>query len=210
MSASEVSYWDSIKRVVGSFVSEYKDTTVSYSAITAATLLFWASGAVGDTPAQTGLRVLSVGVVLGSLVYTFVTGRPFGIQLDWTPAHIVDGKGTSDKESESRGNALIQNSDLLIHGEVRFSKFDSDFQLLFETSSEITAELENRPRAEHNYDPEENILSCRNISDRTFPIKLRVYPERPVEQAGRYHDLSFVDGKSGSTISQVEVIDVRN
>lgn len=209
MGASSVSYYDSVRSVLRNFVSEYKDNNVSYAAITSATLIFWMSGTVGSSAMVNILRLLAVSIVLSSGFYTYYHGRPFGISLEWTPTHYSQGQREPDKMSESRGNALIQDSDLLIHAEARFPKFSSGFKLQFDTSSDITAELENRPRREQDYDPDTNILECADMSERTFPLKLRIYPDRPVEEAGRYHEFSIVDDRSQSTIVEIDVIDVR-
>ena len=209
MASGDPSYFDSTKIVVEGFLTEYKGSTANFAAITLATLIFWSSGIPANNRIVVSLRIVAVLVVGASLIYTYLTGRPFGITLNWTPTHYSNGGRAPDKMSESRGNALIQDDNLLIHGEIQFSKFMSDFSLEFSPSSDITVELENKPRKEHEYDPDESVLSCENMSERSFPIKLRVYPDRAVEQAGRYHELSFIDEKSESTIDQVDVIDVR-
>lgn len=209
MASRDPSYFDSLRIVFEGFLTEYKDSTANFAAITLATLIFWSSGIPTNNRIVNSLRAVAVLVVGASLVYTYLTGRPFGITIDWTPTHYSNGSRVPDKMSESRGNALIQDENLLIHGEIQFSKFISDFSLDFSPSSDITVELENKPRKEHEYDPDRVVLSCENMSERSFPVKLRVYPDRPVEQAGRYHELSFIDEKSESTIDQLDVIDVR-
>ncbi|WP_143420499.1 hypothetical protein [Halorubrum sp. Ib24] len=209
MASGDPSYFDSTIIVAEGFLTEYKDSTANFVAITLATLVFWSSDIPTNNRIVNFLRAVAVFVVGISLAYTYWTGRPFGVTLDWTPTHYSDGSRVPDKMSESRGNALIQDENLLIHGEIQFSKFISNFSLDFSSSSDITVELENKPRREHEYDPDEAVLSCENMSERSFPIKLRIYPDRAVEQAGRYHELSFIDEKSDSTIEQVDVIDVR-
>jgi len=190
------------------FVSEYKDRHASYVALSLAPAIYWSSGLMSGTP-QLIVRSAAVLIIASSLLYTYIVGRPFGISLDWTPTHLSGGERTPDKMSESRGNALIQDSDLLVFGEAQFSRLSSEFELKFAPSSDIYVELENRPRKEHDYNPETNVLSCENMTEHAFPLKLRVYPERSVSEAGRYHELSVIENQSGSSIVEIDVIDVR-
>ncbi len=153
-----------------------------------------------------------VGIILLSiiLIYAYWTGRPFSIRISCTPTHLVNGERRPDKPSEERDNILIQSDSTKVHGEIELTRFNSNFDIHFDSSSEINVELESIPRQEHSYDPEENRLTCANITDHRFPIKLDIYPSRNVKSAGRYHSLTIEDNKTGSILFSSEVIDVRS
>ncbi|GAA0217403.1 hypothetical protein [Halobaculum roseum] len=209
MASGDLTYGQSVFLVLRELFSEYNQTDLGPGVITLSTIIYWGSSTLSAGLLKTSVRLAIVGLALGSFGYVYVSERPFGVDISWTPTHIVDGTRSPDKMSETRGNALIQQSSTLIHGEIQFSKFTNGFDFQVETSSELSAEFESIPRREHDYDPESNRLKCQNMSERSFPIKLEVYPRSTAREVGRYHSLQLVDVETESVLMDVDVIDVR-
>lgn len=172
-------------------------------------LLIGISGLLPEPQLQWIVGAFSLPILFAAFVHAYWTGRPFGIRVCCTPTHLVSGEREPDKPSERRDNILIQNHSTKIHGVMELTRFNSSFDIQFDSSSEIGVELETKPRREHSYNPETNRLSCTDVSDRQFPIKLDVYPRGSVQSAGRYHSLTIRDSETGHALSNFEVIDVR-
>ncbi|WP_222915155.1 hypothetical protein [Natrinema sp. SYSU A 869] len=148
-----------------------------------------------------------IGIVL-SLVYNYRIGCPFGIDMNFTPTHLVDGERQPDTMSERKGIAIIQNDELVIHGTVQLSRFTDRFKLALQTSSEIEVELRTIPKKEHEYDPEKNIVQCKEVTEFEFPIIIEIFPKRGVAEGGRYHRLELVDMHSNRTLVEFDVLNV--
>lgn len=199
----------SAQTVLQSYINHFTDTNAYYVVSLLVPLLIGISGLLADPQLQWATRALSVPVLIAALAHGYWTGRPFGITIMCTPTHLVQGEREPDKPSESRGNILIQDDSTKVHGEIELTKFNSSFDIRFDPSSEIGVELETTPRKEHSYDPETNRLSCDNVSERQFPIKLDVYSKGSVQNAGRYHSMAIRDSTTGHSLAEFEVIDVR-
>lgn len=205
----DTSILSSIRVVLLGYIDHFTNTNAYYLVSLVVPVLIGISGLLRDTQNQWAVRALSVPILIIALVQGYRSGRPFGIKISCTPTHLVSGKREPDKPSESRNNILIQNNSTKIHGEIQLIRFNNSFDIRFDSSSEIGVELETKPRSEHSYDPESNRLSCADVSERRFPIKLDVYPQGSVQAAGRYHSMTIRDSKTGHILTDFEVIDVR-
>lgn len=204
-------FWHSARFFLQNYVDHFTDTN-TYHVLSILTAIVFAGvlGFLSDLLYQVVVIAVWLVIFLVGLYQVYRTGRPFGINVSCTPTHLVNGDREPDKSSEQRGNILIQNNSTKIHGQVELTRFNNSFDIYFDSSSEINVELETVPRREHSYDPERSRLSCRNVSDYQFPIKLVIYPMDTVERAGRYHSLMIRDGNTDRVISEFEVIDVRS
>lgn len=209
MTNTDSSVQSSIKTVFQSYVDHFTDTNTYYVVSLLIPLLIGISGIVAEPQLQQLIRSISVLLFLAALVHVYWTGRPFGVKILCIPTHLVDGERKPDQPSESRGNILIQDNSTKVHGEIELTKFTGSFDIRFDPSSEIGVELENKPRREHSYDPETNQLSCKNVSERKFPIKIDVYPTGSVQNAGRYHSMTIRDSNTGHPLVEFQIIDVR-
>jgi len=187
-------------------VSEY-GRAIQLSAISIAPVLSALSVSVGPEN-STYFGIGAALSIVVSMLVVYLTGRPFGIDISCTPTHLVNGERRPDVPSENRGNVLLQDSSNKIHGEVELSKLTQSFELEFDDSSGINVELENTPRAEHEYRPDENVLECESVSDYSFPIKIGVYPVQGVEEVGRYHSFCIRDRRSGRVLKEFDAINV--
>ncbi|MFY4811609.1 hypothetical protein ACOJIV_02730 [Haloarcula sp. AONF1] len=147
-------------------------------------------------------------LILGSIVYNYRTGRPFGIEVSCTPTHIVGGEREPDVMSEERDIAMIQDGELVLHGTVSLSQFNDEFDICLETSSEIEAELRTKPRSEQKYNPNTNVLCCDSVSEYEFPLTIEIFPSRTVADGGRYHSFAVVDQHSNRELTKFDVINV--
>ena len=179
MGLSDSSRRQSLLRILQKYLSHYRESNVTYISITLSSVLF---GLNGFTLFPRQEYVLGVGVFLCisfSLAYTYRTEQPFGIDISCTPTHLVDGRRQTDKMSEQRDIAMIQNGEVVIHGNVKISRFTDKFKMNINTSSEIDAELRTKPKTEHDYDPVQNTLSCEDISEYEFPLVIEVARTNP-------------------------------
>lgn len=209
MARTDASIKSSAGVIFQNYISHFTDTNAYYVVSLLVPFLIGISGILTDPELQRAVRALSVPALLIALAHGYWSGRPFGIKILCTPTHIVNGDRKPDKPSENRGKILIQSDYTKVHGEIELTKFNSSFDIQFDPSSEIGVELETTPRREHSYTPETNSLSCSDVSDRKFPIKLDVYPKRSVQEAGRYHSIAIIDSKTNHSLAEFEVIDVR-
>jgi hypothetical protein len=210
MGGNDASILRSIRAVLQDYVEHFVSTNAYYVASLLFPFIIGVSGLLSDPQLRWGARAISIPVLLVALAHGYRIGRPFGIIISCTPTHLVNGDRAPDKPSERRGNILIQDDSTKVHGEMELTRFNGSFDVRFDSSSEIGVELETTPRREHSYDPEMNRLSCRDVSERQFPIKLDVYPKGSVENAGRYHSLTVRDHDTGHSLTQFQVIDVRS
>lgn len=198
ISLSLARYWD-----------YYWQSKSRYAAITLAPALSAASGFI--QPKYSGmLNLLAVVLIVLSLCFVYVSGRPFGIDISCAPTHSVDGRREPDMSSRKRGNFLLQEDTNKLHGEVELSRLTRSFELEFDGSDGVDIELESTPRGEHEYDPKENILKCSSVSEYQFPVKINAYPAREVSQAGRYHSLKIRDKNSDRVLQEFDAINVQS
>jgi hypothetical protein len=208
MGLSEPSKWNSSKRIIHNFVSRYRETNLSFVVITSISIVFGFNGLVDFQWEDYIFGGLVVVLLIGSLLYNYLNGRPFGIEVSCTPTHIVDEDREPDMESDDRDIALIQNGELVLHGNVRLSKFHEEFSICLDTSSEIEAELRTIPRKEQEYDLANNSLSCNDVSEYEFPLTIEIFPNRTVADGGRYHSFAIVDQDSNQKITEFDVLNV--
>lgn len=208
MCADTSEYSRAIKLSMGRFWDYYWQSKSRYAAITLAPALSAASGFVEPKHSGT-LNLLAVVLIALSLGFVYVSGRPFGINISWTPTHSVNGTREPDTASEKRGNILLQEDTNKLHGQVELSRLTRSFELEFDGSDGVDIELESIPNSEHEYDPKENVLKCSSVSEYQFPMKVNAYPGREVSQAGRYHSLKIRDKQSDRVLQEFDVINVR-
>jgi hypothetical protein len=202
-------YGRSLSLYTGQFWGYYKQSRGRYFALTVAPFLFALGGVLPPTNSSIAHGLAAVFFV-ASFVVAAIRGRPYGIKISCTPTHCVDGGREPDKPSENRGNILLQEDTNKLHGEVDLSNLRSSFDLRFETTDGINAELENVPRSEHDYSPRESRLQCGNVTEYTFPIKVLLVPAGSASELGRYHALSIVDEDTGTVLQRYDAIDVRS
>lgn len=205
---SDIGWKKSISIAGEQFLAHYRGSQNEFFGITLSSIVFGLSSYWPRDGLQPELRLVAGGIFALSLIHSYYTGRPFGIDLTCTPTHHVDGDRKTDTMSERAGNILIQGDTGLVQGDVSLTRFVSDFSIKFDTSSEIRAELKAVPRSEHHYDPETNTLSCDNVSEKWFPYELEVYPATDIGKTGRYHSLKIREESTGKVLIDYQVIDV--
>jgi len=210
MSVGDLSLLDSIGIYRSNYIDHFTDTNAFHIVTAVVPILVGISGYLNNPRYSAIIWTLLFSILGLTIVYVWWTGRPFGVEISCTPTHLVKGDRKPDKLSENRGNILIQNQSTKVHGEIQLAALNGNFDIIFEPSSEIGVELETKPRKEHSYDPDQNKLSCENVSDRRFPIKLDVFAKGEVETAGRYHSLTIKDGKTDHPLTKFDVIDVQS
>lgn len=208
MAISDLSWRQSLKQTFQSFFNYYRGSNTAYVSLTTATLLFGVNGFVSTQILNYALGGLAVLIFGSSIGFKYWEGRPFGISVVCVPTHVVDGEREPDKIGEQRGVALVQDGEVVLHGTTKMSKFNNEFEVQLKTSSDINAELRSIPRSEHKYDPKNNKLRCDEISEYEFPLTVEVFSKRSVAKSGRYHWFKIIDGSSGRTLVEFDVINV--
>ncbi|WP_227380868.1 hypothetical protein [Haladaptatus halobius] len=204
----DLSRWHSLTQSFQNFVDYYRGTNISYAAITVSTILFGVNGFFSPVWIRFFLGGGAVTIFSLSVIYKYWEGKPFGVSVDTTPSHLVDGNRQPDKMGERRDIALIQNGEVLLHGNVLLSRFSDQFVLNIDSSEDINAELRAIPRSEHDYNPRTNVLKCDNVTEYEFPITIEVFPNRSVAEGGRYFWLEISDGRSSRLLEKFDVINV--
>lgn len=208
MASGDISYRSSILLSTRKFISHYRATNAQYVAVTGASIIFGLSGLPSLQPRQNLLAILALLFIIISILYHYISGRPFGIDLSCTPTHLVDGQRQPDKIAENRDLLLLQDGSCTLHGHIQLSKLISQFNIQFSPSDEINADLRNKPKQEHTYLPQDGILKCEKVSERNFPWVLEIYSNSSVSTNDRYHKLELIDLDSNRTLARFDVIDV--
>lgn len=207
MVSGDPSWVESAKIIGKQYVSHFLDSTTGDFSTVIASVLFGVSGIFPNSGLQKPLRIVALLIFVLALVYIFIDGRPFGVDVTFTPTHLVDGEREPDTMSENAGVVLIQNEPTLVYGTIKLSKFTRGFKFKFSTRRDTRVELQMKPRKEHQYDPSENILECDSPSDRSFPVKFEIYPVDDISSRGRYDYLKLKDESTGKALLEYQIID---
>lgn len=183
------------------FLFYYKNTLTAWITGTLTTI-FWISSSIFGSHE---LRIVSVLTLVLPALFTYLSKRPFNIRMSLTPTHLVDGQREPDLMSKKRGKATIQNGKAVISGRIDLASTMNKFEVMFDGSDALEIELRARPRKEHDYDPDSNILRCGSISEYEFPVTIEVYPVDQDAPDRRHYQMEVQDKISTRTLATIEI-----
>jgi hypothetical protein len=203
MTGEGIGFVDFINNTLRPFISEYKSSLTVFISTTIATICWITSSILGSTVIAT-LALASH--VIPAAVY-YIRYQPFGIQIDYTPTTVKNGRREVDKSAERREEALLRNGQCTIHCLLTLPDTLTSFSIQFNSPSEIHAELRDVPRLEHNYDPDANILSCDDITDYEFSFVLDIFLiSDPDSTPPDDFPLQIIEMKSGKELNSISIV----
>lgn len=179
---------------------EYWRSTTSDVSNSLATI-FWISSGL------TGIPWLPVAALILHIVppipYYIVYG-PFGIEFDYTPMMIEDGRLVPDIRAKQDQEAVLYNDEVTIRARVSISDRIDEFSIKFDAPRDLEVELRDIPMSEHVYDRDDKILSATNINNREFNLVIDVYGEDA--NRGENYPLKIRDMMNNRNIETIDII----
>jgi hypothetical protein len=184
------------------FLSEYKSSILAWGSGILGTVLWIASSVLSSTP----VAVSAAGMYIVPAAGYYLAYRPFGVQIDLTPIAAVDGGKEPDKVAESRGEAILRGGECELRGGVTISERRDSFAIQFDVPDDVRVELRDIPCAEHDHDPEKNVLRADDVSVYRFSIVLLVYLEGHVDGQTYEYPLKIRDGEDGKPVQSIDLV----